>query len=327
MLNIDTIYFFWEGHIHPTRLKILQDCLYSTRVFNPNRKICLFSNTITKDMLDARYDIIIFRWTNEMFKGLPIPYEHLEKHYLHTSPRELSDLMRFILLYKYGGTYIDTDDLAIKPISDTKNIVCRSYDPHTSFYNKITDEQCIDGKHREIRGYDNIPMFPRNDCWHNFEPNSNFLLQLLSNPKITSVDKAIYIGDNFSWQSLTHETIQANIDKIGVEFNFALTLLYLYEDFVAGSSYWDRCMYGGEMCDLWKEMPNVDSMEWGSYKCNRDTALSLYNKIVDRYPHLSHLWLHSKDMKQEWLLPELTDELYSPSTWILNEVRNKIHAF
>jgi hypothetical protein len=74
-------------------------------------------------------------------------------------------------------------------------------------------------------------------------------------------------------------------------------------------------------------MPGVDTMEWGSYKCDRNTALTLYNKIVDRYPHLSHLWLHSKDMKQEWLLPELTDELYSPSTWILNDIRNKINAF
>lgn len=324
MSNLEDIFFFWEGGISESRLKILTDCLYSTRVFNPTRNIRLVSNSIEREQLDPAYNIQILNWSDNIFNDLPLDKQYIMQHYANTGARELSDLMRLVLLYKYGGSYVDTDDLAIKQMPDTKNIICRSYDPHTSFYNKKYDADCIEGKHREIRGYDHIPMFPRNDCWLNFEPKSKFITDMLSNPLITTNDKAIYIGDDFSWQSLTLDTIQKNIGEIGYDFNFGLTLLYLFEDFVSASSFWDRCHHGGEMCDLWKEMPGVMDVEWGFYKTDRNTANSFLNKVVDTYPYLSHMWLHSKDMKQEWLLPELTEELYSPSTWIYQIVREKI---
>jgi hypothetical protein len=316
--NDQNIIFYWDGPISDSRKKILEDCLYSTRVFNQDRPIYLVSNWIKE--LDTRYDIEIVNWNDTFFDGINIPI--LDK-YKVANYREISDLMRMVLLYQFGGSYIDTDDLCINKMTDLKNLVCRSYDPHTCHYNGLKPEDCIPGKYREIRGYDEIYMFPRNDCWLNFEPKSKFIQDIFSNEKFLNSEKVIYIGDGFSWQSLSLESCLKNIDKIGDVYNLGLTLLYFYEDFVSASSYWDRCNYGGEMCDIYKELPNLDNYEWGFYKCNKETAEKFYNKIIQTYPYISHMWLHSKDMKEEWLRDEI-DEMSSLSNWIYKIVKEKL---
>ena len=326
MYKLKPIWFYWDGPISESRLQILRDAVYSTRVFNPNHYICVVSNTLNHNDFDPKYYINTQQWSETFFEDTPIPIEKV-KTYMNAHPREFSDLFRLILLYKFGGTYVDTDDLAIKPLSFLDNIVCRSYDPHTSFYNKVTDEQCVPGYTREIRGYDEINMFPRNDCWQNWEAKHPFLLDILTNEKFQNKEGVVYIGDEFSWQSIANETCIKWLDTHGVDWNFRLTLLYLFEDFVAGSSYWDRCVHGGEMCDIWKQLPHVDDYEWGSYKCSKEVGKLFYDEILMKYENVSHLWLHSKDMKQEWLDSLDGNGLYSVSTWMLNEVRQKIKDF
>ena len=322
MLNITknskNIFFYWDGPISDTRLKILEDSIYSTRVFNPNRPIYLISNWIKE--LNSKYNIHIVEWDDTLFNGLNIPT--LDK-YKTANYREISDLIRLVLLYQFGGSYIDTDDLCINKLPDLKNLVCRSYDPHTCHYNNLTPDDCIPGVYREIRGYDHIPIFPRNDCWLNFEPNSKFIYDILTNPKFLNSEKVIYIGDGFSFQSLSLESCLKNINEIGVTFNLGLTLLYFYEDFVSASSYWDRCHHGGEMCDLYDNLPGIKDYEWGFYKCTEATAMEFYDKVINQYPYLSHMWLHSKDMKEEWL-SDTINEYSSLSTWIYKKIREKL---
>jgi hypothetical protein len=132
-----------------------------------------------------------------LFDDIPIPKSLIEEHYINLAARERSDLIRMVLLYKYGGSYMDTDDVAIKPINQTiENLVCRNYDPHTAHYNNLTSEDCISGIHREIRGYDDINIMPRNDCWLNFNHHSKFIHSLLSNPKIVESIEIIQGVDN-----------------------------------------------------------------------------------------------------------------------------------
>jgi hypothetical protein len=327
MFTLKPIWFYWDGPISESRLQILKDAIYSTRVFNPNHYICLVSNTLKSSDFDPKYYINVNTWNETIFQGLPLTPERIQK-YINAHPRELSDLMRLVLLYQWGGSYIDTDDLGIKPMSETPNLICRSYDPHTSFYNKVTDDQCVPGKIKEIEGFEGINTFPRNDCWHNWQPKSDFIKQLLWNDKFVNADNVVYIGDDWSWQSLTNETIIKNLDSWKTEWNYGLTLLYLYEDFVSACSYWDRCQHGGEMCEIWGGLPNVKDYEWGFYKTDRETALAFYKVVAQKYPNLSHMWLHSKDMKEEWLLPELNpNELYSVSTWIYDEIKQQIKCF
>lgn len=317
------IWFYWDGGISDNRMRILKDSVYSTRVFNPNHHITIISNSLKQEQFDSKYDIEVRNWDESIFDNTPIDKDTIQT-YSKAHRRDFSDLLRLVLLYKYGGSYIDTDDLCIKPLSDTKNIVCRSYDPHTCFYNGLNDEDCVTGKIREIEGYDNIPMFPRNDCWQNWDKEHPFIYDILTNDKFQNSNKVVSICDDFSWQSISNETCIKRLDTHGIDWNFRLTLIYLFEDFVAGCSSWDRCDNGGEMCDIWKRLPNVNDYKWGEYKCDKDTASALYKEICDKYPNVSHLWLHSKDMKAEWL-EDINDETYSISTWILNEVRSKIN--
>lgn len=321
-----TIWFYWDGGISPSRLQILKDAVYSTRVFNPHHAIYIVSNSLKQDLFNPKYNIFVKQWDESWFDGIPMDKEKIKK-YISANPRDFSDLFRIILLYKFGGSYIDTDDLCIKPLSDTKNIVCRSYDPHTSFYNKITDEQCVPGFTRELKGYEHIPMFPRNDCWQNWDKEHPFLYDMLTNEKFQNNKEVVWIGGEFSWQSIANETCVKWLDKHEKDWNFRLTLAYLFEDFVAWSSFWDRCHHGGEMCDIWQKLPAVDDYKWGEYKCTKEVGKWFYDEIYNLYPNLSHLWLHSKDMKQEWLEDIDETKLYSPSTWILNEIRQKINEW
>ena len=326
MFEVNPIFFYWDGGISPNRMKILTDSIYSTRVFNPTKQIVLVSNSIEQNQLDDKFNIKVQKWDKSFFDGLPISDEKIEK-YIHAHPRDFSDLFRLILLYQFGGSYIDTDDLCIKPISDTPNLICRSYDPHTSFYNKITDEQCVPGKLREIRGYDNINMFPRNDCWQNWKPKSEFIKDLLWNDKFQNNEEIVWIGGEWSWQSITNETCIKRIDEHGMSWNYGLTLLYLFEDFVSVSSVWDKCINGGEMCDIWKDLPALNEYQWGFYKCKKEDAVDFYTKVWNQYPHLSHLWLHSKDDKGEWFEELDDDGKYSVSTWMYELIKTKINEW
>ena len=77
------------------------------------------------------------------------------------------------------------------------------------------------------------------------------------------------------------------------------------------------------MCDIYKSLPEIDKYEWGFYKCNRETATSFYNQVIEKYPYVSHMWLHSKDMKEEWLKEEV-EEFSSLSTWIYKIIKEKL---
>jgi hypothetical protein len=321
------IFFYWDGFLSKNRMKMLEEVLYSTRLFNPDRPIYLISNSISQDNINNSFNIKVIKWNNLFFNESEIPPSFLEDRYFKAGPREFSDLLRIVLLHKFGGSYIDSDDLCINKMSETRNIICRSYDPHTCFYNNLTAEDCIDGKYREIRGYDHITMFPRNDCWQNFEPNHYMLKDLLTNEKFLNSSSVIGICDNFSWQSLSLETVKKNIEKIGVDFTFGLTLLYVYEAHVSVSSQYDMCHFGGEMCDIYNDLPNIKNYEWGKYRCKKETAENFYNLVINKYPYLSHLWLHSKDAEKEWFIDIDENDEYLLSTWLYYFVRQKIKFY
>jgi hypothetical protein len=170
-------------------------------------------------------------------------------------------------------------------------------------------------------------MFPRNDCWQNWKPKSEFIKDLLWNDKFQNNEEIVWIGGEWSWQSITNETCIKRIDEHGMSWNYGLTLLYLFEDFVSVSSVWDKCINGGEMCDIWKDLPALNEYQWGFYKCKKEDAVDFYTKVWNQYPHLSHLWLHSKDQKEEWFEELDDDGKYSVSTWMYELIKTKINEW
>jgi len=327
------IFFYWDGNISENRLKVLKDCVYSTRVHNPHHPIYIISNTLSDKQFDRKMLINVIKWKRNFFLNTPFPEDKLDIYVGNddrciTGAREFSDLLRFIVLYRFGGSYIDTDDLCIDSLPLEENIVCRSYDPHTCHYNNLTENDCIPGAYREIGGYNHINFFPRNDCWLNFQPRHFILHDILSNPKLKTIEKSVYIGDGFSWQSLALEACMKNIDKMNSSFRASLTLLYLFEDFVSVSSFWDRCHHGGEMCDIYDTLPGIKDYEWGFYKCERAVAENFLQTVRDKYPHLSHMWLHKKDDHEEWMSESLKPNgKYALSTWIYQIQKEKISNF
>jgi hypothetical protein len=325
--SISNIIFYWDGGMSKERKKILDDALYSARLHNPTRPIYLVSNTVTKDQLDPAYNIFIDKWDESIYEPLEsLPnINQIKQIYKNVHARERSDLFRLLLLYKYGGTYVDTDDISIRPLPEYTRLInsfCSSYDPHTCHYSSVGPEDCVPGDYRELKGYEHINMFPRNDCWVNFEPKHFMIKQILFDKRFTERNTGVHISDEFSWQRLTLEIIKNNIDEIGLEFNFTLNLLYLYESHVAFCSHWDMCLNGGPVCDVW---PIDRSHEnWGNYRTNETEALDVFRKMLDVYEFAPFLWLHDKCGNPEWQIDDLEDNKdYLISTYILNNTRRQ----
>jgi hypothetical protein len=316
------IFFYWDGPLSESRMQILEDAVNSTAYFNPNNNIWVVTNTAR--LLEQKFkykNIKTVRWDNDIYNYTFNP-KKVTDIYSKCHPRDRSDLLRILFLYAYGGSYIDTDDIAIAPICDKQNIICRSYDPHVCHYNKITPKECVPGKYREVQGYDEIPMFPRNDCWLNFEPGNRILEELLNNDYFLNAEKPISICGEVSWQSLTLEVIQNNINTLNTDFHFFLTLMYVYESHVSVASIWDRCARGGEMCDIW---PGPKGETWGKYRTTKNEALEFFNIAKSKLPYCSHFWLHDKDMEKEWLIDNPDEKgKYLISTWIYNEIKKLI---
>ena len=325
----NNIWFYWDGPISERRLEILLNCVYSARIFNPYRPIYVISNSLKQSQFDDKFEIIVSPWDQTFFEGVPVSQNIIDA-YVKADPRSFSDFFRLVLLYKFGGSYIDTDDVSIAPITSfKKNVICRSTDPHTCFYNKIEDQDCIPGKYREIRGYDEIPFFPRNDCWLNFNSHHPIIGKIFTHPLfVTSEKHPFYIIGDISFQSLILSVMKENISDIGVKFNIGLNLLCLYEDFMSKSSPWDYKESNGEQHDLYATLPHIDEYEWGSYKCTQETALQFLFIVLNQYPTLSHLWLYNKENEPEWFLQlDNPDQLCYISTWIYDHIKQKIKNY
>lgn len=309
---MNKVHFIWEGSISSKRLELLQNATYTTSAFNPNHQIILWTNTLTQNQFDSCYNIEVRTWDVTIFDNIPVSNDIINA-YINADKRTLSDFLRLVLLYNYGGCAIDTDDICIGPITETRNVICRSYDGHTAFYNKIKDEDCISGTLREIRGYDDITFFPRNDCLMNFEPQNPFLYRIFTHPDFINAQHPLNILGGTSFQSMIQTVAKEDLTPCV----FGLTLVYLYEGFCATSCSWDYREGRGEMHDLYKKhFPDLDEYPWGQYKCNRHVARSFMFDLLNVYPHLSHLWMHDKEANDEWFQPLDPEGLYAPSTWI-----------
>ena len=325
-INKDNIIYYWDGPMSVERKKILDDALYSARLYNPTRPIYLVSNSIKQEQLEEKYNIIVETWDNSIYEPLSSlsNIEEIQNIYNNAGHRDRSDLFRLLLLYKYGGTYVDTDDVSLRPLPKhhiLSNSFCASYDPHTAGYSKVAPEDCVPGKYREVEGYDHLNMYPRNDCWVNFEPEHYMIKEIIFDERFTSRNNQVDICDEFSWQRLTLETIKKNISNIGKTFNYTLNLMYVYESHVAYSSHWDMCIEKGPICDIWPIKWGNEN--WGKYTTNESEALSVLDNMKEVYKFGCFLWLHDKCGNPEWQIDNLdASKNYLISTHILNKLRN-----
>ena len=76
--------------------------------------------TVGSDLEQSGVRIAYFNHVSELFRDTPLdtyaPPEQLSK-------AELSDIVRLALLYTYGGTWVDIDDITIRPFTTQRNVL------------------------------------------------------------------------------------------------------------------------------------------------------------------------------------------------------------
>ena len=319
--NIDTVtpnpanvWFYWDGNCEGERLQQLYDSLFSTRYFNPDRPIYLVSNSFEQEDIFTEHRIIVVKWGDSIYRHMPSG-KKWKPLYNAASHRDRCDLLRFLFLKGWGGSYIDSDDMAVRPLPPVhvKNIVCRSYDPHTCSYDGTRADECLPGHLRGKPEFDHIPIFPRTDIWLNHHLDSPIVRDLLQRPEhdLSKGINTIYShadGGSISWQTMIMRTCEANMETHGTEWHLDMTLLYLFESHVANCSVWDQGKHGGEMHKIYP----LGQGQWGSQEYPRQQAVQFLYKCLEEFPLATHLWLHDKgdgispqwhyDYNEEWAL-------------------------
>ncbi|KAL1330990.1 hypothetical protein HN51_048249 [Arachis hypogaea] len=112
--------------------------------------------TVLKPLLDSRFKVqvvtpdlpILFKgtpaeaWFRELIKGKKDPGEI-------PLSQNLSNLIRLVVLYKYGGIYIDTDFIVLKPLTGLRNSIgAQSMDLRSKHWTRLNNAVLIfDMKH------------------------------------------------------------------------------------------------------------------------------------------------------------------------------------
>ena len=321
------IFFYWDGEPIKSdynRWVQARDAIASTLHFNLDRPVWLISNCEEpEDWPNVR----VTRWDDTLYSPMPHA-EEWAKQYNAAGPRDRCDVSRFLLLYKYGGSYVDTDDICLQPLPPfKKNIVSRSYDPHTCHYDGWQPEDCMPGWTRGLdKGWNHIPWFPRTDCWYNWQPEHQLVLNIIKrgaqSPK-TGINTIYSFANNkkLSWQSLILLECKAQLANHNKTWESQLTLLYLPESHVARCSTWDLGKHGGELHAIWPEGQG----EWGRQLYTKEQADLFLKKAYGLWPNMSHLWLHDKheDISPEWdpRAPQQPQQLMS--THIIRAIRQE----
>ncbi len=321
---MDNIYILWEYPLNrKAAFQRLNFSLKTICYFNKNKNIHIFSNSLTDEMIahinKGENRVRILKWSqDELIAGTPF-YEHKEK----LNPNVMgwvhySDIFRLAVIFHWGGTYVDVDNIAINPLPVIKNVLSRTFDPHA--FDKI-ETSLIPGKYREgdnKEKYNHIPFRFRNDPMINFEAKHPFISELID----TGIKRNAPI--DISWQELMADIFLEFKKDDKVIIDSALTLAYLpdgrgcydYSDY-------DKCKYGGEMCDiLFESCPDMDHV--GDYKTNkREYAEKVLTEINNRFPYCTFLWSQSHYSFKKGLFGNRKNKL---SNWIVKIVSEKTNS-
>ena len=182
----NNIFGFWDSNIlkQISREQEIQINLWAKSIlfFHPNTNLWL----ITKEILIPKLLINI--------KGLNIIYiNNLQDLFIDTplinykistklSKPELSDIIRLVLLYKKGGTWLDIDDIVVRKFPERKNILgtflWENNKEHASYWGSTFN--LVNGS-LVSNNYKDFGFHIQNDPMVNWEQGNKFLLEWLKN--------------------------------------------------------------------------------------------------------------------------------------------------
>jgi len=176
---------FWGGDV-PSKDMFLQMKTWAKSIrkhtFDPN--IIILSN-IPQVFDEMKNLATVVTWTPEQLTKNPKLIKYLKKHEKGVGYHfaYVSDVIRWLLLYAFGGNWIDMDDVVIRPLPTTKNqmiVDVRNVgDPPPRWLPAL-----IPGKYKHI-GDKSIPFRFYNDVVLNMEKHNAFLGEIVNQIPIT----------------------------------------------------------------------------------------------------------------------------------------------
>ncbi|KAF8084222.1 hypothetical protein N665_0728s0009 [Sinapis alba] len=133
---------------HPTSCLILVsnslDCKRGTLILKPFTDKGLKVLPIKPDFTYIFKDTSAEKWFERLKKGMfspgVIPLE-----------QNLSNLLRLVLLYKFGGIYLDTDVIILKPLTNLHNVIgAQTVDPVTRKWSRLNNAVLIFDKNHPL---------------------------------------------------------------------------------------------------------------------------------------------------------------------------------
>lgn len=118
---------FWDSNNKVDSIQLSQIKLWikSLLFFHPKCKINLYTkkNVIPSNLLtnmSKNLNIVYIEEYNKLLEETPLKNYKINPS---ISKPELSDIIRLVLLYKYGGTWLDIDDIAVRKFPEEQNIL------------------------------------------------------------------------------------------------------------------------------------------------------------------------------------------------------------
>jgi hypothetical protein len=176
---------FWDSHNNATisDLQKTQIILWAKSIlfFHDNSIINFYTkiNIIPPGLIDIKgLNIIYSNNFKELFQNTPLENYNYDNK---LSKCELSDIIRISLLYKYGGTWLDIDDIVIRKFPNKRNILgsflWKNNKTQASYWGStfnLCDASIISNKYSEFG------FHIQNDPMINWEKGNKFLYEWMT---------------------------------------------------------------------------------------------------------------------------------------------------
>jgi hypothetical protein len=183
-MNIFNFYGFWDSNKVIDNIQLTQIKLWANSIlfFHKNVKVYLYTKkTIipNKDININNLEIIYLDNFEDLFTNTPLNNYKIPSN---LSKPELSDIIRLVLLYKNGGTWLDIDDIVVRKFPEKKNIIGtflwknnkkQAYYWGSTF--NLVEGSCVSDK------YKNFGFHIQNDPMINWEKGNKFLFKWMEN--------------------------------------------------------------------------------------------------------------------------------------------------
>ncbi len=134
--SVNNAFFFWAGD-PAGKIAQINTAIHNFHRHNPDKTLYLFSNDLSLEILHKEVvrtcPLTIVKWTPKLLVQ-DTPFEdrahELDPDFImgrHAGDSQVwivfSDFFRYLVLWRWGGTYMDLDDVSIRPLPNAMNLV------------------------------------------------------------------------------------------------------------------------------------------------------------------------------------------------------------